>query len=199
MLLNKIEFLFVNNPIRAFIQEKLEIKRLRKLSNLPSNKVILEIWCWNGMWTRIIKKYFMTKEIYAIDLDEKMISIAKDNNSDTSIYFDVWNATKLNFESNKFDAIIDFCVIHHIVEWKDCLKELKRVLKPWWELILEDLSIDTFDWFVWWLMKKIFNHPYESMYKKDEFLDYLEKFGFKIVEKQSYNQLIKYFVIIAKK
>ena len=60
MILNKIEFILMNNFIRNIIQEYIEIKRLRKLSNLTSNKIILEIGCGTGNGSKLIKKYFKT-------------------------------------------------------------------------------------------------------------------------------------------
>jgi ubiquinone/menaquinone biosynthesis C-methylase UbiE len=54
------------------------------------------------------------------------------------------DASKLDFPDGHFDAVFDFGIIHHIPNWKDCIQELKRVLKPNGEVILEELSIDTF-------------------------------------------------------
>ena len=95
--------------------------------------------------------------------------------------------------------MFDLGVIHHIPNWKDCLKELKRVLKPNGQLIIEDLSIETFSTPFGKLMRKILSHPYNSMYKEREFAEYLSKLGFKIMIHKKYSQLINYFVIIAKK
>src|SRR3990167_9301495 len=130
----------MNNPVRNLIQERIEVKRLRKLSGLPPNKTALEIGCGTGNGSKLIKKYFEAKKIYATDLDERMINIAKRRNTVESITFEVQDATKLKYSSKSFDAIFDLGVIHHIPNWKDCLKELKRVLKPNGQLILEDLS-----------------------------------------------------------
>lgn len=199
MILNKLEFLLMNNPVRAYIQDRLEAKRLRKLSSLPSGKVVLEIGCGNGTGAKLIKKYFSPKEIYAVDLDERMIKLAKENNTDSSVHFEVGDVSNLKYKSNQFDAIFDFGIIHHIPNWKDCLKELKRVLKPGGELILEDLSIETFNGFFGWIMKKTLKHPYETLYKRNDFIDYLKTLGFNIVREQSYHSMIKYFVVIAKK
>ena len=163
MLINRLEFLLMDNPLRAYIQDKLEARRLRKLSSLPPDKVVLEIGCGNGTGTKLIKKYFSPREIYAVDLDEKMIDLAKENNIDPSIYFEVGGASSLGYDSNQFDAIFDFGIIHHIPNWGDCLKELERVLKPDGELILEDLSTETFDTSTGRIMKKFLEHPYETM------------------------------------
>ncbi len=129
MLLNKTEFFAMNNPVRAFIQDKIEAYNLRKLSDLEDGKTILEIGCGNGKGTKLIRKYFHPKKVYAIDLDKKMIDIAVKNYKDSSILFEVGDASSLRFKENQFDAIFDFGIIHHIPNWKDCLKELKRVIE----------------------------------------------------------------------
>ena len=199
MKLNKIEFLLMNNPIRNLIQKNIEIKRLRKLSGLSPNKTVLEIGCGTGNGSKSIKKHFQTDRIYAIDLDKRMIDIAKKKNEDDSISFEVQSATKLKYKNNNFDAIFDLGVIHHIPNWKDCLKELKRVLKPKGQLIIEDLSIETFSTTFGKLMKKVLDHPYKSMHKEDEFVEYLKKIGFKIVVHKKYSTLIRCFIVVAQK
>jgi len=192
----------MNNPIRALIQEKIEVKELRKRSNLAVNKIVLEIGCGNGTGTKLIQKYFSPKKIIATDLDSKMIKRAKKKIKDKSIKFEVANASNLKYKANTFDAIFDFGVIHHIPNWKDCLKELKRVLKPGGELILEDLTIDTFTTgIIGNISRKILDHPYKEMFTEKEFVAYLKKIGFKVKFHKSYYPLhiLKYFVIIAKK
>ena len=199
MKLNKIEFLLMNNPIRNLNQEYVEVKRLRKWSNLSSNKTVLEIGCGTGNGTKLIEKYFQPKKIHATDLDQRMINIAQKKNSSDSVSFEMQNATKLKYKNNYFDAIFDFGVIHHIPNWKDCLKELKRVLKPKGQLIIEDVSIETFSTTFGTLMKKFLDHPYDAMYRENEFIEYLKKIGLKIVIHKKYKPLIRYFIVIAQK
>lgn len=199
MILNKIEFMLMNNPIRAFIQKNIEIKRLKKYATIDKNKTILEIGCGNGNGTKLIKHYFSPKQIIAVDLDKKMVKIAKKKNKDHSISFEVGNAAKLKYNSNQFDAVVDFGIIHHIPNWKTCLKEIKRVLKPGGELIAEDLSIETFSTPFGKLLKRILKHPYQQMYTTDEFVEELRRLGFQIKTKKEYSLGIKYFLVIAKK
>ncbi len=200
MILNKLEFLLMNNPVRAFIQDKVEAKRLRKLSSLPAGKTILEIGCGNGTGTKLIQKYFRPKQIHALDLDPRMIERARRKNKATSITFEVGDAAKLRFPNNHFDAVVDFGIIHHIPNWQDCLKELKRVLKPGGELLLEDLSIDTFNTLPGKFYRKILAHPYEEMYTQEEFIRHLERLRFKVVGQKTYHSLgfLRYFVVIAR-
>ena len=123
----------------------------------------LEIGCGIGSGTKIIKKLFSPKYVFAIDLDEKMIEIAQRRNRDKSVTYKVMDASKLDAPDSYFDAIFDFGIIHHIPNWKDCFKELKRVLKPNGEVILEDLSMDSFSKGIGKVWRKITAHPYQSM------------------------------------
>ena len=76
-----------------------------------------------------------------IDLDEKMIKKALKRDIQNAT-FDVMDASKLDFIDDQFNAVFDFGIIHHIPNWKECILELKRVLKNGGEIILEELSID---------------------------------------------------------
>ena len=201
MILNKLEFVLMNNPLRRLIQDKVEMKELWKLSSLPKNNVILEIGCGSGYGTSLIKKYFSPQKIEAIDLDPRMIALAKKRLHDPTIHFRVASATALPFKNYSYDAIIDFAIIHHIPDWKNCIKELHRVLKPGGKLIIEDLSIETFNQGVGRIYQKVLDHPYDDMYTPNEFVKHLESLGFRINSFHAYypHHLLKYFVVIAEK
>lgn len=199
MKLNKIEFMIMNNPLRALIQEKYELKILRAMSSIKNIETALEIGCGNGNGTKVIKKYFSPKNIIAIDLDEKMIEIAQRRNKDTSVTYKVMDASKLDFPNNHFDAVFDFGIIHHIPNWKDCIQELKRVLKPNGEVILEELSIDTFSKGIGRVWRKILDHPYQQMYSAKQFTEFMTETGFEIKNYKESNslKLIRHFSLNA--
>ncbi len=212
MLLNRFEFVLMNNCVRRFIQEKREVRELRRLSSLPPGKKILEIGCGSGYGTLLIQKYFSPTEIQALDLDPRMIERAQRRinsggvdehpvNSLTAVTFQVASATKLPFPKNSFDAVVDFGVIHHIPDWEKAFREFYRVLKPRGELILEDLSLESFSGFPGWLYQKTLNHPYAQMYRYEQFIEGLKGAGFTITYAQRYNplNLLKYFVVVARK
>ncbi len=201
MILNKLEFMLMNNPVRRLLQDKIEARKLRTLSSLPQNKVILEIGCGSGYGSRLIKKYFHPREIQALDLDPRMIALAKKRGSDPSISFRVGSAARLPYKDRTFDAVIEFAIIHHIPDWKNCLKELQRVLRPGGEIILEDLSRETFETTLGKMYKKVLQHPYSKMYYREEFVEYLQELGFKIKVKKVYSpfHLLQYFIVVAQK
>lgn len=176
--MNKVEFWLMNNPVRSLIQ-KYEVKRMRKMTRLKDGGKILEIGCGQGEGTKLIKKHFKPTQIHAIDLDEKMIKRAKKRVIDAQ--FEIGDASKLRFKDKSFDAIVDFGIIHHIPNWEDCLKELYRVLKPEGEVILEDLSMETFTSnFFGKFLRLILDHPYKDMYTRKEFFECAKKVGFKV-------------------
>lgn len=201
MLLNTVEFLSMNNPLRAFIQNVYELPKLRQMTTLKNNIAVLEVGCGNGTGTKLISKYFNPNHIDAIDLDPRMIEIARERNSNNKIHFQVANATKLPFANNSFDAVFDFGIIHHIPNWKVAIREISRVLKPSGQAIIEDLSKETFGTTLGKFLRSILRHPYEQMYTKHEFLDSLKKEGLKIIGEHSYYPLytLKYFTVVAEK
>jgi ubiquinone/menaquinone biosynthesis C-methylase UbiE len=205
MKLNRIEFMLVNNPVRARIQEYYELKILfdmyREMPAPRSLDTVLEIGCGNGGGAKLIKKYFAPKKVYAIDLDERMVDIARRSNRDPTIKFEVMDASKLRFSDNRFDAVFGFGVIHHVPNWRGSIDEIGRVLKKNGLLFLEELSIDSFERGIGRVWRKLLDHPYECMFSKEEFIEYLENAGFEIMDFRESNpmKLIRFFSLIAGK
>jgi ubiquinone/menaquinone biosynthesis C-methylase UbiE len=200
MKLNNLEFFLMNNPIRAYIQEHYELPILRNMMSSEKFESVLEIGCGRGNGTKIIKKYFRPSHITAIDLDDKMIQIAKNDNNDENISFRVMDASRLDFPDKEFDAVFDFGIIHHIPNWKECLAELKRVLRSDGELILEEPSLNTFKGFPGIIWKSLLSHPYKQMFTTDEFVQHLHDIGFSINHFKELNpsKMLKHFSLTAK-
>ncbi len=199
MKLNPFEFLLMNNPIRAYIQKQYELPILMNMIRSRTFDSVLEIGCGNGHGTQLIKKYFKPLHITAIDLDEKMIRIARRNIHDETTTFQVMNAAKLDFPNESFDAIFDFGIIHHISNWKDCIAELRRVIKEDGNLILEELSLETFSGFPGKLYRLLLRHPYDQMFSTEEFVQHLENVEFKILDFKKSNPLkmMRHFFLVA--
>jgi ubiquinone/menaquinone biosynthesis C-methylase UbiE len=189
----------MNNPIRAFAQEKYELPILMNMLSSTTFDSVLEIGCGNGLGTKLIKKHFKPLHMTAIDLDEKMIQIARETFHESQTLFQVMDASKLGFSNESFDAVFDFGIIHHIPNWKDCVDELRRVLKVGGKLILEEFSLETFSGFPGRIYRTLLAHPYEQMYTVDEFVLYLKYAGFKINDLKKANpfKIARYFWLVA--
>ena len=163
--------------IREWILSRVTKKYFRQYFDKLKNGTILEIGCGNGAGAKIIKKHFSPKKIIAFDLDPRMISQAKRYVYDRSIIFEVADAAKLPYKNNSFDAAFDYVAIHHIPspDWKKCLDELYRVLKPRGLVFIYDIAIESFNTLWGRVLRIITDHPYESMYTEEEFISYLKK------------------------
>ena len=139
--LSLAERFFVNSSVRRVLQRQ-EAKRFRELSSLPKGSTVLEVGCGKGYGAELINRYFQPQEIYAMDLDEEMIEMAKKRNPSPCIHFQVGDITHLEFPDKSFEGIFDFTILHHVVDWEKALDETARVLKPKGLLHIEDLSIE---------------------------------------------------------
>jgi ubiquinone/menaquinone biosynthesis C-methylase UbiE len=201
MRMNKYEYLLMNFDFGRHFYLRSIVENLLQLSQLLPDKKILEIGCGNGVGSKHVLDIFRPKDFIATDLDVRLIDIARKKHNGGKIKFEVGNATSLRFQNNEFDAVLGLSVIHHIPNWKDCIDELHRIIKPDGLLILKELSIETFETPFGRLSRKIVSHPYEAMFRKDEFLEYIKRNGFEICKFQSHS--IPFFLddyfLVAKK
>lgn len=200
MVMRKLEHFIMNSPLRALAQEFLEIRSLRRRVNVEKHKVILELGCGNGTGTKLIKKYFHPKQLYAIDVDPHQIELAQKRIRDKSITFEEADAEKLPYKNESIDIVFDFSVIYHIDNWKNALKEIKRVLKPGGQFILEDLSVDSLGHDFGRVFRRLFMHTYKRPYKRDEFFEYFVAQGWHLTSKKVFSPLgFEYFIVVAGK
>ena len=94
--------------------------------------------------------------------------------------FLVGDAASLEFRDASFDLVIEFGVIHHVPNWRDALAETHRVLKVDGEFLFEDLSVETWERGIGIPLKRISEHPYDEMFRKQEFVNELDSLGFEV-------------------
>jgi len=130
MKMNKFEyFLMTFDPGRHAYLRGI-VKKLQELSQLGSGKKILEIGCGNGVGTLLIQEFFKPGEFIATEFDPRLVEIAQMKNKDSQVSVETGDATHLRFMDNEFDAVIGLSVIHHIPNWRECVAELQRIIKP---------------------------------------------------------------------
>ena len=182
MELNKLEFYLMNNPMRRWLQKNVEFKTFKEFldkHNLSlEGKVVLDAGCGSGYSTKLIQQ-FSPAELVGFDLMPSQIEKAKQKYSELDFF--VGNVLDTQLDSNKFDAIFVFGILHHIPTWKDAIRELYRVLKPGGVLLVEDLNKDA-SHFLATYMK--LDHPPEAYFTWDEFTHHPEETGFAILEQK---------------
>jgi len=199
-MVKKFQFLAKKSRFRTFLQETFEVKILKRHTTLATNKILLEIGCGKGTGTRLIKKYFKPEKVYGVDVDAEVIEKAKKKTKSPNIIFSAGDAAKLPYKDKMFDAVFDFGVIYHITDWKQCLREIERVLKPEGQLIFEELSLDALNKSWAKTLRNFFDRPYKITYRRKEFLAFLEKEGWQVATKKILHPLmIEYFIVVAKR
>jgi ubiquinone/menaquinone biosynthesis C-methylase UbiE len=101
---------------------------LKLLPNV-NNKVLLEIGCGSGAFTKYLSNLNFNK-IYAIDISSKLIEYAK-RKKYKNVEFFVCDAEEICFiKDSSIDIVVCFAVLHHFPNREKVLKEIKRVLRP---------------------------------------------------------------------
>ncbi|MBI2061220.1 MAG: class I SAM-dependent methyltransferase [Nitrospirae bacterium] len=178
MKLNRWEFLMMNNPLREASQ-RLEWRFIKGKAEIGPVERVLEVGCGRGVGAQIALRDFDPREYAGIDLDERMVSLARQRVKDSRARFEVASATALPFASKQFDVALDFGIIHHIPDYPKALAEIYRVLKPGGRFLLEDLTIDFFNFAPTKILKYVLDHPYDEMFTAEQFRGACRKAGFR--------------------
>lgn len=105
------------------------------------NLMVADIGCNSGTQSRCWLE--QGHIVYGIDISRKLIEIAKERNKEFEEYckFEVCSATDLPWHKDLFDVCIIPELLEHIQDWKRCLEESTRILKPGGTLFLSTTNI----------------------------------------------------------
>jgi ubiquinone/menaquinone biosynthesis C-methylase UbiE len=180
MLMNSLEYWAMNNPLRSFVQRHYEAPRLERLAR-GNARDVLEIGCGQGAGARIIYDLFSPQRYLGVDLDPRMIRRARRKaGALPNARFIEGDITSLEVPDASFDLIVDFGVIHHVPNWRDAIAEVSRVLRVNGEFLFEDLPLETWERGIGIPFRRLADHPYDHMFRQQEFTDELASLGFAI-------------------
>jgi len=112
--------------VEGFIKSE-HIHRYFMSMDFVKNKTVLDIACGEGYGSFMIST--QAKNVYGVDVDLDTIQNAQIKYQNDNLKFQIGDIMNLTFENNKFDVIICFETIEHVVDYEKSLSELKRVLK----------------------------------------------------------------------
>jgi len=179
MLMNWPERVWIYSPIRPLFQRR-EIAKWLELAKPVSRENALEIGCGLGKGARLLIEKMRFKHVYAFDLEEKLITRAvrsRPKTLDKIISFFVGDAQDLPFPNACFDAVVNFGIIHHILDWRRCIAELSRVTKPGGAFYFEEIYPPLYANF---LLKRMVRHPTKNRFHGAQFLEALEHNRFRL-------------------
>ena len=192
MLMNRLETYTVNNPARVLLQKWLEAPWLARAGGRLEGGVALELGCGRGEGAKIILERFGAGRVVGIDLDPRQIDRARQRLSkvdQTRIELQVGDAARLEFPTDRFDAVFDFAILHHVPSWRRALGEIHRVLKPGGRFYFDEVLrrfLETT------LARALFVHPVEGHFTKTEFVEQCDSAGLRVVDTAAVG---RYFVI----
>jgi len=176
MLLNRIEYFLMNNPLRAALQRRFEAPRLLRMGGRLRGGRALEIGCGRGIGTDLILELFGAETVDAFDLDPRMVALARTKllTRASRVQFWIGEASAIAAADESYDAVFDFGIIHHVPAWHQAVAEVYRVLKPGGRFYAEEV-LERF--IVHPLTRRLLTHPLHDRFKSSGFLSGLRSAG----------------------
>jgi len=141
MELNRIEMLSMNNPLRKGLLKHLEFSIFKKLlfqSGIdPRGQTLLDLASGSGYSNLLIEQAYQPKQLVTFDVMPEQIRLAAKVPTQVTHRF-LGDITALGLQSEAFDGIFGFGILHHLEDWRAGMAEVVRVLKPGGFLILEE-------------------------------------------------------------
>ena len=176
MLLNRLEYRLMNNPLRAALQRYFESRRLLHLGGPMNGGVALGIGCGRGIGVAIILELVGADTVHGFDLDPRMISLSQSRLGKGEERTRLWvgDATQIASPNAVYDAVFDFGIIHHVPRWREAVAEVARVLKPGGRLYGEEILASLL---VHPIVRRMFKHPTEDRFDAANLRSALENAG----------------------
>jgi len=181
MLMNWPERVWIYSPLRPVFQRR-EVAKWLQLARPIRRDNALEIGCGLGKGARLLVRKMGFKQVYAFDLEEKLVKRAvrsRSHHLENIIAFFVGDAQDLPFPNACFDAVVNFGIIHHVLDWRRCISELSRVTRPGGTFYFEEIYPPLYANF---LLKRLVRHPTSDRFNGAQFLEALEHNRFQLAE-----------------
>jgi len=131
----------MNNPLRKGLLKYLEFaifKGLLQQSKIdPTGLTLLDLACGSGYSNLLLEQAYQPKKLIGFDVMPEQIKLASKLPTQVTDRF-IGDITNLGLQSDCFDGIFGFGILHHIEDWRAGVHEIVRVLKPGGFLIFEE-------------------------------------------------------------
>jgi len=181
MLMNWPERVWIYSPVRVFFLRR-EIRKWLKLTGKIQVREALEIGCGLGKGAQRLVEDMGVERVIAFDLEERLVRWAAGmlpHRFRNSVAFFVGDGQDFPFADASFDAVVNFGIIHHVLDWRRCIREIGRVTRPGGYFFFEEIYPPLYANF---LMKHLVRHPTEDRFHAREFLQCLADSGLHLLE-----------------
>jgi ubiquinone/menaquinone biosynthesis C-methylase UbiE len=122
---------YSRNPLIRVLNWKRHERVYKIIGNVNENKLILDLGCGDGVFTRMLS--CKSNAVVGMDISAEDLKKARDHcstlNNNSKIIFAMGDVTSTKFDDNSFDIIICTSVLEHILDLDAVLREIKRLLK----------------------------------------------------------------------
>jgi ubiquinone/menaquinone biosynthesis C-methylase UbiE len=190
-----------DNPLRPLVRDRMEIMPLARAAAAGRIGSALQVACARGDSTAQLLARFDIGELIAVDKSEAMIALACTKHAGLAARFQVMDIPRLEFPDGRFDAVFNLAELHNYADWRQGLAEMARVLKPDGFLIMNELSVESFNQGMGPYFKRRTVHPYERMFSAEELRAALNDRGLEPLHFKAKNPLglLPYLIVVAKK
>ena len=174
---------------RKWYIEKVELKTFRKFGLVIKDADILEVGCGNGYAASLITAE-NPSSYTGLDIMPEQLEIARNRDLKNATFIEGSADALSRFPESCFDAILDFCILHHVEGWRTFFDEAHRVLKDDGNIYIADLSkrcIHMVDAILHW------DHAEEALFTLRELEEEACQRGFRTIHKGSDLGLEGYF------
>jgi len=189
MKLSGKEFDAMQTGWRKWCIENMELKTFKKFGLIIQGADILEVGCGNG-WAASLLTAEQPHSYTGLDIMPEQLEIARGRNLPGSSFAEGSADDLSRFPDGSFDAVLDFCILHHVEGWRDFFDECRRVLRDGGSVYAADLSkrcIHIVDALLHW------GHAEEALFTLREFEAEANRRGFTTVKKANDLGLEGYF------
>ena len=189
MKLSTKEFNAMQMGWRKWYIREGELKTFKKFGLVIKDADILEVGCGNGYAASLIAAED-PHSYTGLDIMPEQLSIAQERGLKNAVFVEGSADDLSRFPDKSFDAVLDFCILHHVEGWRTFFDESRRVLKDGGSIYAADLSkrcIHMVDALLHW------DHAEEALFTLREFEEEANKRGFVTAAKTSDLGLEGYF------
>ena len=189
MKLSTREFDAMQMGWRKWYIEKVELKTFRKFGLVIRDADILEVGCGNGYAASLITAQ-EPRSYTGLDIMPEQLEIARCRGLTNAAFVEGSADDLSRFPEKRFDAVLDFCILHHVEGWRTFFDECHRVLKDGGSIYVADLSkrcIHIVDAILHW------GHAESALFTLGEFEAEANRRGFRTVHKANDLGLEGYF------
>lgn len=167
----------MNNALRARFQNGYVAREMERLAPSISGGRVLEVGCGRGVGAEIILDRFRARQVFAFDLDPRMLRPARRRLSRRPARLFLGDVTAIGAATSSFDAAFDFGAVHLVPDWRRAVGEIQRVLKPGGTYFFELVTGRVLR-----LPYVLVTESFRSMQypRADEFLEELSRLGMKV-------------------